>query len=717
MHSRTLVVLGAVSVATFACGRAPEPTVVGLDYPEARRGDQVDDYHGVTVADPYRWLEDPDAAESRTWIEAQNTLSAGWLAGASTRAAIRAQLEATWRYQRVAPPTARGARLFSWRNDGLQNQDVLWVQDGLEGEPRVLLDPNTLSADGTVSVANSSFDPKGERVAYALSSGGSDWREWRVRDVATGADLEDVVRWSKFSDAEWAPDGSGFYYGAYDAPAAGAELAGVNYFQKLYFHTLGTDQSQDRLVYERPDRKDWGFRPTVSDDGRYLVISIWEGTDERNRIVLLRLDQPDAGASMLLDAFDATYDFLGNEGDELWFRTTSGAPRGRIVAVDANQPQPELWREIVPEAAATLEAASVVGDRFVVRYLEDAHATVHLFGFDGSAAGSIPLPGLGAVAGFTGKRGDAATYFSWEGFASPEVVFRHEFATSATTPFQHPTLPFDPADFETTQVFVTSKDGTRVPAFLSRAKGIEANGERPTLLYGYGGFNIPLAPSFDPRYLVWMQRGGVFVQANLRGGGEYGEAWHLAGTKERKQNVFDDFIAVGEWLTGPGGWTKPSRLAIHGRSNGGLLVGATMTQRPDLFAAAVPTVGVLDMLRFHKFTIGWAWTSDYGSADIAEEFPALHAYSPLHAVKAGSCYPATLITTADHDDRVVPAHSFKFAAALQHAQGCAKPILIRIDTRSGHGAGTPVAKRIEEAADVLAFLERALAVTQGANTQ
>lgn len=702
-----------VLTATFgvACAKQPpaEPRA-GLEYPEARRGDQVDDYHGTRIADPYRWLEDPDSAESREWIEAENRLTQSWLSEAATHDAIEQRLTEVWAFERVTPPIARGERIFFRQNDGLQNQDVLMVAEGLDAAARVLLDPNTLSPDGTEAVAEVSIDPQGNRVAYSISSGGSDWREWRIRDVATGEDLEDRIAWSKFSDAEWLPDGSGFFYGAYQAPAEGRELEGVNYFQKLYLHRVGTAQSADTLIYERPDEKEWGFSPTVSDDGQFLVISIWQGTDERNRVAYRRLDSAAAPVEMLLGDFDAKYEFLGNDGPRFWFRTDRGAPRSRIVEIDIRKPDPASWRELIAEAPATLDAVSIVGDRFVLRYLEDAHSVVRLAELDGTPAGEISLPGLGAVSGFTGRRQDPATFFAFESFATPEMVYRHQISSGETSAFRHPQLPFDPESFETTQVFVASKDGTKVPAFVTRKRGVEPNGERPTLLYGYGGFNIPLTPFYDPRYLVWMDRGGVFVQANMRGGGEYGEEWHAAGTKDRKQNVFDDFIAVAEWLAGPGGWTKPSRLAIHGRSNGGLLVGAVMVQRPDLFGAAVPTVGVLDMLRFHQFTIGWAWTSDYGSPAIAEEFPALRAYSPLHNVEEGACYPATLITTADHDDRVVPAHSFKFAATLQRAQGCENPVLIRIETRAGHGAGTPVTKRIEEAADVVAFLERALAV-------
>lgn len=691
-----------------ACARTPAPAPPSLSYPAAERSAQVDLVHGVEVADPYRWLEEPDAPATRTWIEAQNALTNGWLAEAGSRDAIAKRLEEVWSFARVSSPIARGERLFFTHNDGLQNQDVWMVADGLDADPRVLLDPNALSADGTVSVAEVTIDPTGTKMAYSLSKGGSDWREWRVRDVDSATDLPDRIEWSKFSTAEWLPDGSGFYYSRYDAPAEGRELEGVNYFQKLSFHRIGTSQGEDRLVYERPDEKEWGFAPTVSDDGRFLVISIWQGTDSRNRVAAQRLDRPDAPVEMLLDGFDAAYDFLGNEGEWLYFRTTNGAPKGRVVAIELGKPDPAAWREIVAEGEATLEAVTMVGDRLVLRWLEDAHAKVTLATLDGQPAGEITLPGLGSVRDLTGTRKDRAAFFSFESFSWPAAVYRYELASGAITPFRHATLPFDPNAFEATQVFVSSKDGTKVPAFVVRKKGVEANGERPTLLYGYGGFDISLSPFFQASNLVWMERGGVYVHAILRGGGEYGEPWHQAGMKLQKQNVFDDFIAIGEWLTGDGGWTRPGRLAIHGRSNGGLLVGAAMTQRPDLFGAAVPGVGVLDMLRFHLFTIGWAWTSDYGSPDDPAEFAALRAYSPYHNLTPGTCYPATLITTADHDDRVVPAHSFKFAAALQHAQGCANPALIRIETSAGHGAGTPVSKRIEEARDVLAFLDRAL---------
>jgi prolyl oligopeptidase len=606
-------------------------------------------------------------------------------------------------------PFAEGGRYFLSRNSGLQNQSVLVTMQSLNDTPRVLLDPNTLSKDGTIALAGISISDDGSKMAYALADAGSDWITWHVRDVATGKDTDDVVRWSKFSGASWTKDGKGFFYGRYPEPKEGEDLRASNYFQKLYYHALGTSQSEDAIIFDAPDHKEWHFNNIVSDDGKYLVIEIAKSTDDVNRVVYKRLDNDGAKLVKLIDNFDAGYEFVDNLGPVFIFKTNRDAPRGRVIAIDTRRPAEENWQELIPQAEETLRRVNLVGDRFFVNYLKDASSQVKAFDLSGEFQREVKFPGLGTVSGFGGKRTDEETFYSFASFTTPSTIYRYEIASGKSTVFRAPKADFDPHDYTTEQVFYESKDGTKIPMFVSYKKGLARTPETPAYLYGYGGFNISLTPSFSVSNLVWMEMGGVFAVPNLRGGGEYGEAWHKAGTKLLKQNVFDDFIAAAEWLI-DNKMTSSRKLAIGGGSNGGLLVGACLTQRPDLYGAALPAVGVLDMLRFHKFTIGHAWVDDYGSSDDPQEFQALYKYSPLHAIKSGVCYPPTLITTADHDDRVVPAHSFKFAATLQAAQGCEKPILIRIETRAGHGAGKPTAKRIEEAADKWAFLIRELGI-------
>jgi prolyl oligopeptidase len=577
----------------------------------------------------------------------------------------------------------------------------------LNGTPQVLLDPNLLSPDGTAALGGYDFSDDGNLMAYGVANAGSDWQEWRVRDVRTGKDLEGVIKWVKFSAASWTKDGKGFYYSRYDEPKPGEQLKGVNYFQKMYFHRLGTPQGEDKLIYDRPDHKDWGFHGAVTDDGNYLIISVSQGTDTRNRVYYKDLRLAESKVVELLNDFDASYGFVDNDGPLFWFRTDLAAPRGRLIAIDITKPQRDHWKEVIPQAAETLRSVNLLNDQFVVDFLKDAHSQVKIFSLNGRFLRELELPGLGTVAGFAGKRSDTETFYSFTSFTVPGTIYRYDLKSGQSTVFREPKVDFNPAEFETKQVFYKSKDGTRVPMFITSRKGLKLDGTNPTLLYGYGGFDISITPSFSVSRLVWLQMGGIYAVANLRGGGEYGEDWHQAGMKLKKQNVFDDFIGAAEWLIA-NKYTSTPKLAIEGRSNGGLLVGACLTQRPDLFGAALPGVGVMDMLRFHKFTIGWAWTSDYGSADDPEEFKALAAYSPLQNLKPGVKYPATFITTGDHDDRVVPAHSFKFAARLQQCQAGTQPTLIRIETRAGHGAGKPTAKLIEESADQLAFLEKAL---------
>jgi prolyl oligopeptidase len=704
-----LILAMTLSSCATRGARSPAYRLPKSAYPVTARTNVVDILHGVRIEDPYRWLEDDNAPETKAWVEAQNRVTFGFLERIPRRGAIKDRLTQLWNYERYNVPTKQGGRYFFARNDGLQNQAVLYVAESLDATPRVLLDPNALAADGTVALTGSAVSEDGRLMAYGVAVAGSDWQEWRVRDVGTGNDLPDHVRWVKFSGASWTKDGQGFFYSRYDEPTAEQRLTRVNYFQKLYYHRLGTPQSEDALVYHRPDQKEWGFSGNVTDDGRYLIITVSQGTDPKNRVFYKDLQTPDAPVVELLNDFDASYNFVDNDGPVFWFHTDLAAPRGRVIAIDTRAPARANWKELIPEAAETIQGVSALNQQFFVNYLQDAHTQVKVFDLAGRFVREVELPGLGTAGGFGGKRTDTETFYSFTSFTTPAVIYRHDAATGASTVFRRPQVAFDPARYETRQVFYRSKDGSRVPMFISHKKGLRLNGRNPTLLYGYGGFNISLTPAFSVANLVWMEMGGVYAQPNLRGGGEYGEEWHQAGTKLRKQNVFDDFIAAAEWLIAHR-YTSRQHLASAGGSNGGLLVGACMTQRPELFAAALPAVGVLDMLRFHKFTIGWAWTSDYGSPDDPEEFAALRAYSPYHNLKPGGRYPATLITTADHDDRVVPAHSFKFAARLQECHAGGPPVLIRIETKAGHGAGKPTTKLIEEAADRLAFLVAILRV-------
>jgi len=697
----SLVILGASAA------------VSALSYPKAPTSNQVDDYHGTKVADPYRPLEDPDAPATRAWIDAENRLTRISLDAIPERPAIVERLKALWNYERYSSPFRQGGRYFFTKNDGLQNQSVLYVLDRLDGSPRVLLDPNTLSKDGTVSLAGYSVSQDGRLLAYGTSAAGSDWNEWRVRDVDTGDDRPDHLQWIKFSGASWAPDGSGFYYSRYDAPAKGQELQAVVKSPKVFFHRIGTAQPEDRLVYARPDQPDWSFYANVTDDGRWLIVNVAEGTSPKSRVYYYDLHRKGGDFVKLFDRFDAKYQFLDDVGTTFYFLTDKDAPRGRIVSVDVagGGSEPAL-SDVIPQSSSAIEGASLVGDRFVVDYLQDAASHVKLFSRDGRFEKEIPLPTLGTVAGLTGKRTDRETFFSFVSFAYPVRIYRYDFDSGTNTIFREPKVPLKPEDFDVQEVFYPSRDGTKIPMFLVAKKGtLEKTGDRPTLLYGYGGFDLAQTPTYTARVMTWVERGGLYALACIRGGSEYGEEWHENGMLGKKQNVFDDFAWAAKWLIAEK-YTNSARLAIHGRSNGGLLIGATVNQHPELFGAAIAQAGVMDMLRYQKFTIGWAWASDYGSADKPEEFAWLRAYSPLHNVAKGTKSPAVLVLTADHDDRVVPGHSFKYAAAMQAAQAGARPILIRIETRAGHGGGgdlgsdTSVAKQVEESADILAFLTR-----------
>jgi prolyl oligopeptidase len=678
-----------------------------LPYPHAPRVHQIDDYFGTRVSDPYRWLEDIDSPQTQRWIAEENALTESELSTVPDREKICARLTELWNYERRSVPQKAGELYAYYRNTGLQNQAVLYVTRDLAEPGRILLDPNTFSVDGTVALSGASFSDDGARLAYSVSASGSDWQEWHVRDVATGTDLPDIIRWSKFSSAAWRRDGSGFYYSRYDEPAPnGQQFKEANFFHKLYFHRLGTPQSADVLVYERPDHKDWNLFATTTEDGRYLIVEASRGSDPNNRVFLKDL-AADGQVTELIGDGEARYSYLANDAATFYFLTSDSAPRGRIIAVEASGTQ---IREIVPQTADSLDNASFFGDTIIAAYLRDALAYVTVYDLNGRRLRDVALPGLGSVSGFGGKRSQRETFYAYTSYTDPTTIYRYDVTHGLSTRVFVPRLAYDAGAFVSEQVFYVSKDGTRVPMIITAKRGTPRDGTAPTILYGYGGFDISVTPAFSSAMIVWLEMGGAYAVANLRGGGEYGEAWHQAGVKENRQNVFDDFIAGAEYLI-ESGWTSTPKLAIHGGSNGGLLVGACMTQRPELFGAALPSVGVLDMLRFQRFTIGWAWTCDYGSSDDPQDLPTLLAYSPYHNVHKGTRYPATLITTGDHDDRVFPAHSFKFAAALQYAQRGDAPILLRVEMKAGHGAGKPTSKLIDEAADRHAFLVKVLDFT------
>jgi prolyl oligopeptidase len=698
-----------VAAASFALAAGGAQAGSGAPaYPPAERGDVVDSYHGTQVPDPYRWMEDIDSPQTRAWVEAEARLSGDYLAAIPGRRQLEERMRRLWDFERWSAPEKHGKLWFYTHNDGLQNQSVLFVTDNPKRKGRVLLDPNTLSGDGTVSLRSEAISDDGRWYAYSLSEAGSDWQVWHVRDTATGQDLPDELRWSKAGEGSWRKDGSGFYYTLYDAPREGESLKAANQYEKLVFHKLGTPQSSDTLVYTRGDDPGWYIGSGVTDDGRWLIVTANHGTRVENTLLVQDLAAAEGKVVEVIPQDNAVHRVIGNVDDTLYMLTDEGAPRYRVVALDLKHPAPEQWRTVVPEGRDPIEGASVVGGQIVVQLLQDAHSAVRRYAFDGRLLSEVRLPGLGTASGFAGHIGDHDTYYSFSSYTTPAAVYRLDLKSGASSPWHAPKLAgFKPAQFETRQVFYSSRDGTRVPMFVTARKGLKLDGRNPAILYGYGGFNIAQLPGFQPNVAAWLELGGVFAVASLRGGGEYGREWHEGGMKTHKQNVFDDFIAAAESLIAQH-WTSPQRLAIHGRSNGGLLVGAVAEQRPELFAAAVPQVGVMDMLRFRDFTVGKGWESDYGSVDNPDEFRAMLAYSPYHNVKAGVDYPPMLITTGDHDDRVYPAHSFKFAAAMQHADPDGKPILIRIDLRAGHGSGKPTAKLIEEFADIYAFMLHAM---------
>jgi prolyl oligopeptidase len=699
IFSTSFVALALVTMPLLA-GDQPS-----IRYPETRTQTHVDDYHGTKVDDPYRWLEDDVRAskEVADWVAAENEVTFRYLEAIPQREAIRRQLKSLWNFEKYTTPEKTGGRYFFRKNSGLQNQDVLYVQSTLAEAPRVLIDPNTLSKDGTVALTGTSVSRDGKYIAYGTSEAGSDWQLWRVMEIDTGTLLPDEIRWIKFSNPEWTADNKGFFYGRFPQPAPGEAYQKLSQNNAIYYHRLGSPQQDDTLVLSFHDQPDWDFAPQVTEDGRWLVVTVSVTTHPIYQVWYRNLHDPYSGFTELVKDFRYEYSFVGNDGDVFYFKTDDGAPRGRVVAIDVKNPAREQWKEIVPESRGTLRGASLVGGLFVVEYLEDAKSAVRMVSRDGTTIRPVELPGIGVASGFEGKPDDPETFFTFQSMTTPPTVYRFDVSTGERRELFQSKVAFDPKQFETKQVFYSSKDGTRVPMFLAYRKGLKLDGTNPTLLYGYGGFNVPQTPLFSASRIVFMQMGGVFAVANLRGGGEYGRDWHDAGTKLHKQNVFDDFIAAGEWLVREK-YTSPSKLAVMGGSNGGLLVGAVVNQRPDLFGAALPAVGVMDMLRFHNFTSGKAWVDDYGSSDDPEQFKALLAYSPYHNVKKGTKYPAILVTTGDTDDRVVPGHSFKYAAALQAAQAGPAPVLIRIETRAGHGGGKPLSKRLEETTDQWAFL-------------
>lgn len=670
-----------------------------INYPETRKTDTIDVYFGTQVADPYRWLEDDNSEETAAWVKAQNDVTNAYLAKIPFRDQVRERLTSMWNYPRYGVPFKKGGKYFFFKNDGIQNQSVLYIQDSLQAEPRVFLDPNKLSEDGTTALGTYSVSKDGKYFAYAISKAGSDWNEIYVMETETGKQLADKLEWVKFSGISWRENG--FYYSRYDKPAGGGVLSSKNEYMKVYYHVVGDPQEKDVLVYENRNYPLRNYGITATEDGRYLVLGESESTSG-NSLYIKDLENPQAGFVKIAEGFRFDYSYISNQDGKFLILTNADAPKYRLIEVDLSTPAPENHRIIIPEREEVLVSAEVAGGRIVCEYMKDATNRLYVYTTEGSFVHEVNLPGPGTIAGFEGKKDENEAFFAFTSFTYPSTVFVYDILNNTSKVFFDSELDFDPAKYESKQVFYTSKDGTKVPMFIVHKAGLNLDGNNPVYLYGYGGFNVSLTPVFSVSRLLFIEQGGVFAMPNLRGGGEYGEAWHRAGTKLQKQNVFDDFIAAAEYLIAEK-YTQPEKIAIAGGSNGGLLVGACMTQRPDLFAVALPAVGVMDMLRFHKFTIGWAWTEDYGSSEDSVQFQYLLGYSPLHNLKPGTCYPATLVTTADHDDRVVPAHSFKFAATLQEHQSCNNPALIRIETNAGHGAGKPVSKMIDEATDIWSF--------------
>jgi len=677
-----------------------------LSYPDSKPGKTVDTLHDIKVPDPYRWLEDLNSDQTSTWVKAQNSLTDSYLDAIPGRQALENHLTKLWNVERLGVPSFEGGSYFFSKNNGLQNQSVLYSSKSLDLEPTVLLDPNKLSKDGTVALNSYEVSPDGKYLAYSTSASGSDWVEWKVREIPSRKDLSDHLKWSKFSGVSWAKNSKGFYYGRFPTPKDGEEMMAQNIHKKIYFHEIGKPQSEDLLVYERPNQPKQGLYAWVTEDGKYLLIQVSQGTDTKNGLFYKDLSNSTSKVIELLSSFDASYDFITNLGSKFIIRTDLNAPKQKVISIDVNEPLSVRWETIIPESTETLRSVSHIGGLFIANYLKDARTEIRRFKTDGNSLPPVKLPGLGTASGFEGKSDQNETFYYFTSFTSPGAVYRYDVTRNASTLLKAPKTQFDRDHYESRQIFATSRDGTKIPMFIVSKKNLKLDGNNPTLLYAYGGFNISLRPSYSPATIAWLDLGGIYVMANLRGGGEYGEEWHEAGMKLKKQNVFDDFIACAEHLIS-NKFTTSKKLSIAGGSNGGLLVGACMVQRPELYGACLPAVGVMDMLRFHKFTIGWAWQAEYGKPEDPEDFKNLLTYSPYHNLKPSN-YPATMVITSDHDDRVVPSHSYKFAAALQSAQNGFAPTLIRIESKAGHGAGTPTSKRIEAIVDKYAFLAKAL---------
>jgi prolyl oligopeptidase len=677
-----------------------------LSYPDSKPGKTIDILHDIKVPDPYRWLEDLNSDQTSTWVKAQSSLTDSYLDAIPGRKALENHLTKLWNVERFGVPSFEGGYYFFSKNNGLQNQSVLYSTKSLDLEPTVLLDPNKLSKDGTVALNSYEVSPNGKYLAYSTSASGSDWVEWKVREISSGKDLSDHLKWSKFSGASWAKNSKGFYYGRFPTPKNGEEMMAQNIHKKIYFHEIGKPQSEDLLVYERPNQPKQGLYAWVTEDGKYLLIQVSQGTDTKNGLFYKDLRNPTSKVIELLSDFDASYDFVTNLGSKFIIRTDLNAPKQKVISIDINEPLSDRWETIIPESTETLRSVSHIGGLFIANYLKDARTEIRRFKTNGNPLPPVKLPGLGTAAGFGGKSDQTETFYYFTSFTSPGAVYRYDVTRNASTLFKAPETQFNRDHYESRQIFATSRDGTKIPMFIVSKKNLKLDGKNPTLLYAYGGFNISLRPSYSPATIAWLDLGGIYVMANLRGGGEYGEEWHQAGMKLKKQNVFDDFIACAEHLISKK-FTSSKKLSIAGGSNGGLLVGACMVQRPELYGACLPAVGVMDMLRFHKFTIGWAWQAEYGKPDDPDDFKNLLKYSPYHNLKPNN-YPATMVITSDHDDRVVPSHSYKFAAALQSSQNGSAPTLIRIESKAGHGAGTPTSKRIEAIVDKYAFLAKAL---------
>lgn len=703
INTSIIIVLFLMTIISGGCTSGSKDAgypVIPVSYPQTEMDSVTDNYFGTRISDPYRWLEVDTAPAVIDWVKRQNEVTFGYLDKIPFRAQIRARLEELWNYPKYSAPYRKGDYYFFYKNDGLQNQSVLYYQKGLKAEPQVFIDPNLFAKDGTGALASVSFSSDNKYVAYAVAQAGSDWNEIRVMEVETRKELTDVVKWVKFSAAAW--KGNGFYYSRYDEPGKGTEFSNQNRNQKVYFHTLGEPQEKDKLIYADPANPLRYYGPQVTEDERFLILNVSEGT-RGDEIRIQDLSKPGSKLEVLIPGYKNNHSVVDNEGDRILVRTDLDAPRYRLVSIDPANPKPENWKELIPQKEDLLQYVNTGGGKLFAAYLKDASDRVFQMSRSGELEKEIVLPGLGTSAGFSGEKSDTEIFYTFNSFIVPPTIFRYDLASGKSEEFRKTEVQFDPNAFETSQVFYESKDGTKIPMFLIQKKGLEKDGMNPVYLYGYGGFNISLTPGFSPSRIAFLEQGGIVAIANLRGGGEYGEDWHQAGMLEKKQNVFDDFISAAEYLIKEK-YTSAKKLAIAGGSNGGLLVGACMTQRPDLFAVALPAVGVLDMLRYHKFTVGWGWAVEYGSSEDSTQFSTLIKYSPLHNLKEGTAYPATMITTADHDDRVVPAHSFKFAAALQKAHKGDTPVLIRIDVNAGHGAGKPTSKILDEHADMWSFL-------------